>query len=55
MRALDSGQIPTIGIQLFDDLLAVHVGIIFSWWVLATPNNPNYRAVIAGSTCNLGN
>src|SRR3990167_5451264 len=52
MRALDSGQIPTIGLQLFDDLLAVHVGIIFIWWVLATPNNPNYQADIAGSTRN---
>src|SRR5450830_1449680 len=46
MRALDSGQIPTIGIQLFDDLLAVHVGIIFSWWVLATPE-PCFSQTIA--------
>src|SRR5450830_1042567 len=46
MRALDSGQIPTIGIQLFDDLLAVHVGIIFSWWVLATPE-PCFLKTIA--------
>lgn len=36
MRALDSGQVPTISVQLFDDLLAVHLVIIFRRWVLAT-------------------